>query len=50
METNVEVKYWDKKKRGRPVLLNGPVNFDCTECGKDFKRKVLMKEHTVTVH
>ena len=50
METNVEVKYWDKKKRGRPVLLNGPVNFDCTECGKEFKRKVLMKEHTVTVH
>lgn len=40
----------DKKKRGRPALLTGPVDFDCPECGKKFKRKVLMKEHGVSVH
>ena len=47
---NISLNICDKKKRGRPALLTGPVDFDCTECGKKFNRKVLMKEHGVSVH
>ena len=52
MEANsgTEKVSFTKGKRGRPALLTGPVDFDCPECGKKFKRKVLMKEHGVSVH